>query len=47
MQQLLKGEPTLKGYRYQVIVDQFPTTDKAVDVLDVQSSHVECLVEIR
>ena len=41
MTQSLKGEPTLKGYRYKVVVDQFPITDKAVDVLGVQSSHVE------
>ena len=39
--QSLKGEPTLKGYRYAVVVDQFPITDKVVDVLGVQSSHVE------
>ena len=39
--QSLKGEPTLKGYRYTVVVDQFPITDKVVDVLGVQSSHVE------
>ena len=46
MTQSLKGDPTLKGYRYKVVVDQFPITDKAVDVLGVQSSHVEtvCLL---
>lgn len=46
MTQSLKGEPTLKGYRYTVVVDQFPITDKVVDVLGVQSSHVEtvCLL---
>ena len=44
MTQSLKGEPTLKGYRYKVVVDQFPITDKVVDVLGVQSSHVETCV---
>ena len=46
MIQPLKGEPTLKGYRYKVVVDQFPVTDKVVDVLGVQSTHVEtvCLL---
>ena len=32
------------GYRYKVVVDQFPVTDKVVDVLGVQSSHVETCV---
>ena len=34
------------GYRYKVVVDQFPVTDKVVDVLGVQSTHVEtvCLL---
>ena len=34
------------GYRYKVVVDQFPITDKVVDVLGVQSTHVEtvCLL---
>ena len=41
MTQSLKGEPTLEGYRYKVVVDQFPITDKVVDVLGVQSSYVE------
>ena len=41
---MLKGEPTLKGYRYTVVVDQFPITDKVVDVLGVQSTHVEIVV---
>ena len=41
---MLKGEPTLKGYRYKVFVDQFPITDKVVDVLGVQSTHVETVV---
>ena len=40
----LKGEPTLKGYRYKVVVDQFPITDKVVDVLSVHSTHVETVV---
>ena len=44
--QSLKGEPILKGYRYKVVVDQFPITDKVVDVLGVQSSHVETVVLI-
>ena len=39
-----KGEPTLKTYRYKVVVDQFPITDKEIDVLGVQSSHVETVV---
>lgn len=33
MTQSLKGEPTLEGYRYKVVVDQFPITDKVVDVV--------------
>lgn len=34
------------GYRYKVVVDQFPITDKVVDVLGVQSTHIEtvCLL---
>ncbi|MDO4187604.1 MAG: hypothetical protein Q4D29_01315 [Lachnospiraceae bacterium] len=47
MTQSLKGEPTLKGYRYKVVVDQFPITDKVVDVLGVQSSHVESRSKVR
>ena len=37
------------GYRYKVVVDQFPVTDKVVDVLGVQSTHVEtiCLLNNR
>ena len=37
------------GYRYKVVVDQFPITDKVVDVLGVQSTHVEtiCLLSNR
>ena len=37
------------GYRYKVVVDQFPVTDKVVDVLGVQSTHVEtvCLLVLR
>ena len=31
------------GYRYKVVVDQFPVTDKVVDVLGVQSTHVETI----
>ena len=44
--QSLKGELTLIGNRYNVVVDQFTITDKVVDVLGVQSSHVEtvCLL---
>lgn len=44
MTQSLKGEPTLKGYRYTVVVDQFPITDKVVDVHSVHSAHVETVV---
>ncbi len=40
----LKSEPTLKGYRYKVSVDQFPITVKVVDVYDVHSTHVETVV---
>ena len=32
------------GYRYKVVVDQFPITDKVVDVLGVRSTHVETVV---
>lgn len=32
------------GYRYKVVVDQFPVTDKVVDVLGVQSTHIETVV---
>ena len=32
------------GYRYKVVVDQFPITDKVVDVLGVHSNHVETVV---
>ena len=39
--QSLKGEPPLKGYRYTVVVDQFPITDKVVDVLGVQLWRVK------
>jgi len=35
------------GYRYKVGVDQFPVTDKVVDVLGVQSTHVETVVLIQ
>lgn len=34
----------MKGYRYKVVVDQFPVTDKLVDVLGVRSTHVEIVV---
>ena len=44
MTQSFNSEPTLKGYRYKVVVDQFPITDKVVDVLGVRSSHVETVV---
>ena len=44
MTQSLKGYPSLKGYRYTVVVDQFPITDKVVDVLGVRSSHIETVV---
>ena len=44
MTQSLKGEPTLKGYRYTVVVDQFWITDKVVDVIGVRSSHIETVV---
>ena len=40
--QSFNSEPILMGYRYKVVVDQFPITDKVVDVLGVQSGHVEC-----
>ena len=32
------------GYRYKVVVDQFPVTDKVVDVLGVQLTHVETVI---
>lgn len=32
------------GYRYKVVLDQFPITDKVVDVLGVQSTYVETVV---
>lgn len=44
--QSLYGEPTLEGYRYKVVVDQFPITDKVVDVLGVQSSHAEVVTSL-
>lgn len=40
----LKCEPTLKGYRYKVVVDQFPITDKVVDIFGVQSTHIENII---
>lgn len=45
----LKGEPTLKAIVKRLVVDQFPITYKVVDVLGVQSSHVEavCLLAMK
>ena len=43
----LKTDTILKGYRYKVFVDQFPITDKMVDIHGVYSTHVELLQNMK